>query len=385
MEKIIIFESATDSLKTFAGLMAEGFQGRGYQVLMADMQDVDKAREAVYAFASPGKTSALFFNHAGMNLLTKQRDIIWNELDVDCYDYIVDHPMYYHAAIMYPIRRLTFLCVDEYHQKFIERFYPGKVRSFFLPLAGIRNWQPVIPFEERSMDVLFTGAYLVDDSIEYHVQGLGDGLKQIWLDCYGLLCTETSLTLEAGMERCLRQRGAALPDEDLRDMIRLFQDMDGILRSRARAEVIRTLANADVRVHIYGEGWQFLDCKQENLILHERIPFDETFPLIADAKIVLNVMPWFKSGVHDRVYSAMLNESVCLTDGSEFVTRTLTDGREALIYSLEHLQDLPDKVRHYLRSQEELSAVAARGYAYAKDTQTWQHRAGQLADIIEGK
>ena len=225
------------------------------------------------------------------------------------------------------------------------------------------------------MDVLFTGAYLVDDNIEYHVQGLGDGLKQLWLECYNLLCTNTSLTLEAGMERCLAKRGAALPEEDLRDMIRLFQDMDGILRSRARAEVIRTLANADVKVHIYGEGWQFLDCKQENLILHDRIPFDETIPLIADAKIVLNVMPWFKSGVHDRVYSAMLNESVCLTDGSEFVARTLTDGREALIYSLEQLQELPGKVRRYLRRPEELRKIAAGGYAYAKETQTWNHRA----------
>lgn len=385
MDKIIIFESATDSLKTFARLMAEGFREIGCQVLMADMQDEDRAREAVYAFASPGKTAALFFNHAGLNLLTKRRDSIWNELDVDCYDYIVDHPMYYHAAIIFPIRRLTFLCVDEYHQKFIERFYAGKVRSFFLPLAGIRSLHPAIPFEERSMDVLFTGAYLVDDSIEYHVQGLGEGLKQMWLDCYDLLCTDTSLTLEAGMERCLAKRGATLPEEDLRDMIRLFQDMDGILRSRARAEVIRTLANADVKVHIYGEGWQFLDCKQENLILHERIPFDETIPLIADAKMVLNVMPWFKSGVHDRVYSAMLNESVCLTDGSEFVARTLTDGREALIYSLEHLQELPGKVRHYLQRPRELKEIAARGYAYAKDTQTWRYRAGQLAEIIERK
>ena len=232
--------------------------------------------------------------------------------------------------------------------------------------------------------MLFTGAYLVDDNIEYHVQGLGDGLKQLWLDCYHLLCTNTSLTLEAGMERCLAKRGAALPEEDLRDMIRLFQDMDGILRSRARAEVIRTLANADVKVHIYGEGWQFLDCKQENLILHDRIPFDETIPLIADAKIVLNVMPWFKSGVHDRVYSAMLNESVCLTDGSEFIARTLTDGQEALIYSLEQLQELPGKVRRYLRQPEELRKIAAGGYAYAKETQTWKHRAVQLAEIMEG-
>ena len=233
------------------------------------------------------------------------------------------------------------------------------------------------------MDLLFTGAYLIDDNVEYHIQGLGEGMRRIWLECYELLCARTSLALEQGVERCFRSRGITLPEEDLRDTVRLFQDMDGMLRSRARASVIQTLANAGVKVHIYGEGWQYLDCKQENLTIHERIPFDETIPLIADARMVLNVMPWFKSGVHDRVYSAMLNGSVCLTDGSEFVARTLTDGREAVLYSLDQLQALPEKVKRYLKNPEELQALARRGFEYARNTQTWRRRAGQLAEIME--
>lgn len=383
MKKIIIFESATDSLKTFARLMAEGFRQSGCQVLMADMERESQSRTEISAFAEPGQTAALFFNHAGLNLLTKERASIWNELDVDCYDFIVDHPMYYHAAIIFPVRRLTFLCVDEYHQKFIQRFYPGRVRSFFLPLAGIKADAPVIPFEERSMDILFTGAYLIDDSVEYHTQGLGDGLKQIWMECYDKLLSQTSWTLEQTVETCLKEKGLILPEEDLRDTIRLFQDMDGMLRSQARANVVKTLADNDIKVHIYGEGWQFLDCKQENLILHDRIPFDETIPLIADAKIVLNVMPWFKSGVHDRVYSAMLNECACLTDSSEYMNRTLTDGEQAIFYSLEHLEELPDRVKGYLREPEKLKRIAHNGYEYAKDTQTWQYRAKQLLEIME--
>ena len=131
MNKIIIFESATDSLRTFARLMAEGFQEIGYQVLMADMNREAQTRTEIYAFAKPGTTAALFFNHAGLNLLTESRASIWNELEIDCYDFIVDHPMYYHAALIFPIQKLTFLCVDEYHQKFIARFYPEGCAAFF--------------------------------------------------------------------------------------------------------------------------------------------------------------------------------------------------------------------------------------------------------------
>ncbi|MBO5486459.1 MAG: glycosyltransferase family 1 protein, partial [Eubacterium sp.] len=197
------------------------------------------------------------------------------------------------------------------------------------------------------------------------------------------LLSQTSWTLEQAVETCLKEKGLILPEEDLRDTIRLFQDMDGMLRSQVRANVVKTLADNDIKVHIYGEGWQFLDCKQENLILHDRIPFDETIPLIADAKIVLNVMPWFKSGVHDRVYSAMLNECACLTDSSEYMNRTLTDGEQAIFYSLEHLEELPDRVKGYLREPEKLKWIAHNGYEYAKDTQTWQYRAKQLLEIME--
>ena len=385
MGKIIIFKSATDSLRTFACLMAEGFQQAGYQVLLADMLCEEQTREKVLQFAEKGNTAALFFNHAGLNLLTENRDSIWNVLDADCYDLIVDHPMYYHAAIIFPIRRLTFLCVDEYHQKYIERFYPGRVRSYFFPLAGIRSVQPVVPFEKRSMDVLFTGAYLIDDCVEYHIHGLGKGLKQIWMECFEWLKMDPDRTLEQAIEYSMQRRGIQLPEDDLRDTIRMFQDMDGMLRSHVRSQVVKILADHDIRVHIYGEGWEYLDCKKENLVIHKRIPFDETIPLMTDAKIVLNVMPWFKAGVHDRVYSAMLNESVCLTDSSRYMERTLRDEENVLFYSLDNLEELPDKVKWYLNQPKRLQEIAENGYEYAKDTQTWQYRAMQLIEIIEGR
>lgn len=383
MKKIVIFESQIDSLRRFAILMSEGFRKIGYQVLLTDMKNTRDTAKRVYEFAEYGNTAALFFNQTGLNLLSEKGTSIWNDLDVDCYNYIVDHPMYYHAAIIFPVRHLTFLCVDKYHQQYIERFYPGQVRSFFLPLAGIRGAKETVPFEERSMDILFTGEYMIDNNIELHLHGFDKGVRQLWLACYELLCKKTYLTLEQGLEYCLREKGLELPEEDLRDTIRLFQDMDGMLRSRMRAEVVRTLANAGIKVHVYGGGWHFLNCKQENLIIHDRIPFDETIPLIADARITLNVMPWFKYGAHDRIYSAMLNEGVSLTDSSEYLNQGLTDGREVLFYSLEHLEELPEKVEYYLQHPAELKEIAHRGNLYAKDTQTWQYRARQVAEIIE--
>ncbi len=379
--KIIIFlPGQYDALCVFAKQMAEGFARLGYQVLTVGDREEGMALK-ICAFAGYGDTIALFVNHAGMVLQTEDGRIIWNELDVDCYEYIVDHPMYYHQQITYPIKRLTIVCVDEYHQKFIGRFYPG-MRSAFLPQAGIRSAGKEIPFEKRSMDVLFVGGYTGWD-IEKYTQGLGEGLKGIWLECYELLCSRVDMTLEQGVEYCLRDKGLTLPEDDLRDTVRLFSRMDGLLRNHVRAKVIKTLADAGVKVHVYGgDAFRSIGCKQENLIMHGKIPFKEMAALISDARIFLNVLPWYKAGAHERIYSAMLNGAVSLTDSNEYLERTLSNGSNVLFYSLDNLEELPDKVNYYLCHTEETKEIAYQGYLYAKDAQTWQRRAGQMAEIM---
>lgn len=54
-----------------------------------------------------------------------------------------------------------------------------------------------------------------------------------------------------------------------------------------------------------------------------------------------------------------------------------------MFYSLDHLDELPDKVKHYLKEPEELKEIAQRGWNYAQDTQTWQYLAQQMAEIME--
>lgn len=389
VKNIIVIVGGVSAMQVFAEQTAEGFREIGYHVLTVNVSDEEEMRRKIYAFAEEcvGEgITVLFFNQAGMDLSTEAGKIIWNELDADCYDYVVDHPMYYHEEITYPIRRLTVICVDEYHQRYVERFYPGRVRSFFLPHGGSRCETEMIPFEKRNMDVLFVGFYKECD-VEAYGRELGSALKPIWMECYELLCSQTWLTLEQGLEYCLRKRRLTLTEEDFRDIVRLFahRSMDILVKNTMRAEVIKTLANADIRVHVYGpEAWRSLECKQENLIIHDSVSFHEVIRLIANTKIFLNVLPWYKAGAHERIYSAMLGGAVSLTDSNEYLERTLTDGRDVLFYSLDSLEKLPDKVKYYLNHPKKLKEIADQGYLYAKDTQTWQYRARQMAEVMEG-
>ncbi|WP_187305638.1 glycosyltransferase [Lachnospira eligens] len=110
--------------------------------------------------------------------------------------------------------------------------------------------------------------------------------------------------------------------------------------------------------------------------------------MISQAKISLNVMPWFKMGAHDRVFNTMLNGGVALTDTSLFYENTFADGENVLFYSLEDLRDyeksgydeciaarITDKVKCALADTKHLQEIADSGYECCKGRHSWIERA----------
>ena len=97
-----------------------------------------------------------------------------------------------------------------------------------------------------------------------------------------------------------------------------------------------------------------------------------------NAKIVVNVMPWFKDGTHDRVFNAVLNGAVSVSDISRFQTEEMPEGCGAVYYDLEHINELPEKVRNLLSDTDKLQKIADTGYEAAIKKHTWENRADIL-------
>jgi spore maturation protein CgeB len=102
-----------------------------------------------------------------------------------------------------------------------------------------------------------------------------------------------------------------------------------------------------------------------------------------DAKLSLNVMPWFKNGAHDRIFTAMLQKSVSLTDDSQFLREEFTDRKELVFYDLKEWKELPGLVRELLRQPELLQNIADTGYQCANSAHTWRSRAHRLINLLE--
>ena len=95
-------------------------------------------------------------------------------------------------------------------------------------------------------------------------------------------------------------------------------------------------------------------------------------------------MPWFKDGTHDRVFTAMLQHTLSLTDDSRYLRENFTDNKELVFYSLEKREELPELVKKLLEKPEKCMKIAERGYESAVQEHTWKQRAEAiLMDLVK--
>ena len=143
------------------------------------------------------------------------------------------------------------------------------------------------------------------------------------------------MTIDEAAEKHLREEFNDLTDEQLCNCMPGMMYADLNVRFHYRELAIRALVDSGLKVNTYGEGYNYIVCEHpENIIQHGSANSQQCLDNISQAKISLNVMPWFKKGAHDRVFNSCLNGAVCLTDSSSYLDEIFTDGKDILFYDL---------------------------------------------------
>lgn len=417
--KVIIFKGIIDSLDAFAKELGAGFEKEGCDVLLVDVNDLHYFQDDLFnridEYAACEDTIVIFFNSIGMLMDGIDGGNYWNRSGVICFDILADPPFFYHSAIESDIKNVTFICVDEEQSDYINRYYGkesdyykrnGRVRmSLYMPLAGVvsdtymerdlqnnRNKDDVDrgisydfditaieAFNNRKYDVIFTGSIRDYEDIDTQIYNLDDTLQDMWDIVLGYICEDTSLTIERAIRKCMSDYSLRLTDEHVHQIILLFKKMDSVIRAMHRQRVITAIADGGIKIDVFGDGWDFLKNKlihPENLCIHECVSYEESVNIAAQAKISVNVMPWFKTGFHDRIATAMLNGCVSVTDSSSYIDDNYTDGENIVIYKLDNLSELAGNIRTLLENKDNITyKLAMAGKKKAVQADTWHERA----------
>lgn len=374
-KRILILQGGNAILDYTSDQFAQAFQKKGYLVSKIKALDLELEGERLLELLQNGVYFAMVFNNIGWSIKYKYENI-WDVFQVPCINYILDHPCYYSEPIRKAPHYSFLACVDQNHVKFAERFYKHLTRTFFLPLAGEDKTNGTWKYwEERSISVLYVGSCKQPEAFQL------DEFGQL---VFRRLQENRELTLEDTIEELAVSYVANTSEEDLCQLIEKQRKVDMCIKHWIRVEVISILVNAGIDVEVYGKNWERTQVWDNPHFLYGGMLSQEAcLQKMQDSKIVLNVMPWFKNGIHDRVINAMLAGAVCVTDNSRYLEENFTEGQDYMSFSLNELQNLPDKIKSILTNKEKALNMIQQANDKVKKSHLWEERADKVIKQIE--
>ena len=384
MKKIIMFTGGIETQEYFTLQLAKAFEKIGHDIYLYRLNEGERDIPDLCRFIEEKNTVMITFNFHGLNFEEPfyNDDLsLWEVLEIPCYNIVLDHPFYYHKFLKTMPPNYIHISIDRGHENYMRRFFPQIKLGPFLPLAGteIHN----IPMKERSKNIVFTGNYTPPHQFDQYITRINEDYTNFYYGIIDDLIAHPSLGMDEAFEKHLRLEMKGLSDDDLKTCMENMIFIDLYVRFYFRGLAVRTLADHGFPIHIYGGGWDLLNCKcPENVILGGSANSLECLEVISDSRISLNVMPWFKDGAHDRIFNSMLNGTVSLSDDSLWLRENITDGKEIAYYSLSEIEQLPTIVDGLMSDTNRLEEIAQNGYRKAKTSHTWECRAKVLEGLI---
>lgn len=383
IERIILFRGDIETTGYFSEQMEKTLIANGYQTIFYDYECEKASLERILPFIQRGKTAIVTFNYhgiAGPNEVCFDEAsgrFMWEDFDIPYINIVVDHPFYYDRFLKQVPPNYYHVSIDRYHDAYMTYYYPEIKRGPFLPLAGtsLHEKGDYKPISERSMDIVFTGNYTKPEDFDLYIERHGDEYADFYRGMIKELLDQPDLLLEDVARRHILREIPEATDDDIKETISNMIFLDMYIRFFYRGEAVRVLAEAGYKVHIFGGGWEDLECKNpENLILGGSLNSLQCLEKISDAKISLNVMPWFKDGAHDRIFNTMANGAVCVTDGSIYLHEIIEDQRQAAFYTLEEIDKLPQVVGDLLANPEKMQTMADEAFSFVMKEHMWKQR-----------
>lgn len=387
--RFILFYESTESFNYFTDEIADELHKRGHDTFILDLLDPSRpshSMQELMNFCEQKADAVICFNRAGIH-----NDIfinLWDTMDACTLHILMDHPLRLHPTMEKHPRKYIQFCPDEEHVSYVKRYFPNVEHIEFLAHAGTLDDRPPISYTDKKYDILFLATYYVPETKLSELEALfpkDSPMYDIYMQIAKDLTAHTEKSLVQSVLDVLDANNMPLSDNAVKTIMRNMIPVDWTVRMYYRGKAVQVLVDAGLDVHVLGRGWEnHPSAGADNLhILSDRINLADTFDYMRDARINLNVMPWFKEGTHDRIFNTMLRHSVCLTDSSTWIDNHFEDGKDIVLYDLNQLEKLPEIASYWLNHPTEAQELVGRAYEKAATNHTWVNCVDSLLESLE--
>ncbi len=391
-KKILIFQSnkaSYSSYISFAAHCLQAFEKLGYDVVNYDLAEGNPAD--LKELLKDNYKLVLDFN-SNLPETTLDDMPILELINGPVFDWLLDHPIYHHKNLRKVREKDNFhvICLDEEHVTYVKENYPNVKSVKFLPvIGGDVPEDKMVPFIQKSNDVAFFGTYTDPDEMKRMVSELPTDVREPNEWVLDLLTRDHNITFYRACRAYLDEhKDSHLNNIPFASYAHMVFWADMIARSEYREKVLKSVLSSGMPLHLYGADWNKFASKTGVEIgedqLHPPVSYDDSVWMQGKHKVVLNAMPWFKSGLHDRVFSVMRSGSLLLTDGSKLINSWFRSGYEFVEYKHDKIDEIPQLIQDiFTGSNPDIDAenIAAAGYEAVK-SYSWTRFLGELLDSI---
>jgi hypothetical protein len=231
--------------------------------------------------------------------------------------------------------------MDDTHEQYIRTYYPHIKNVYTQPLGAIRMQNTSLKtFVDRKYQMVFLGTYLNPNEYYALLQELPSKIRTKAHGVIEALLADTQLTFEeAARMQCEDENAYDRKLFPVEAQMMFLADI--YIRAYFREQLLKKVGETGCKIDIFGENYTGSGISQyHNVCVHPAVSYAESLALMGDSRFVLNMMPWFKSGIHDRVLNAMINGAVSVSDTSTRMEKTFKEGTDYLGYQLNYLDSI---------------------------------------------
>lgn len=372
-----------ESNEVFLSEMEEELKKLGCEVIICEALDEKTGQEEFAKLVGASFDAIIDFN--SMLPLAQLADgtPLLDKIHAPFFNYIVDHPMFHHRALEVPLKNYHLICIDRKHALYARECYPHLKTITFLPLAATKALIPV-DYEHKKTDILFSGTYMPSKEHYDKIMTFPQEQRENTLRIIDRMLENHSKTLEDIVREYYQEKGVILKGKELRDTMLTYYRADYFVRTYYRENLIGGLLKEGLYLEVLGSDWENYHTKYENrLKVREGVGYALSLQMIAKAKILLSVQPLFKDGIHDRVFSAMANHAVAVTDTSIYMEEEFEDDKDIILYQPNDISSLAKRLEMCLQCPEKMRNIVESGYKKVMERHTWEVRMRQFVQIIQ--
>ena len=368
-----------ESKRYFVEKLAEAMERHGIKTMTMDVQQKvfgSESMQSIREFAPDFTCSFNSFEPMEKGLY------LWDYLQIPHVSFLVDPSFYSTTLINSPFSILT--CVD---RSDCDAVRSNKFENvFFWPHAVEKEL--AADNEKRVYDVVLLGSCYDYESLRVAWQQRHPvSLNRVLDDAIDIVFSNEQASLAQALVMAWE---ASKLDPRGVDFATLYYYLDNYTRGKDRVELLRSIKNA--KVHVFGElsadnavgilGWKPYLASNSNVTIHPPTLFGEGLKILKQSKIVLNSMPFFRDGSHERIFTGLACGSLPITSESKYLREQFTHGQDLLFYQSKNREAVSGMIDELLSNETKRSDMAAKGREIVMQRHTWDQRVEELLKVL---